>query len=214
MKHDLLGKLVDKSITKDELLDKVKQNFDLLTEIIDGTSSKKAAIRYGCGKVLMELSEEYPDKLYPHMDFFIKLLGSRYRILTWQAMFIIANLTKVDKNKKFDSIFDRYYSFINDEYMVTVANVVGHSGKIALAKPHLIPKITKELLKVDNIKTTPHLTDECKKVIAEKAIQSIDMFFSQIENKDEVTRFVKKHTTSSRKTLKTKSEEFLNKWDT
>jgi len=214
MKHDLLGKLVDKSITKEGLLKKVKQNFDLLPEIIDGVSSGKAAIRYGCGKVLMDLSEEYPDKLYPYMDFFIKLLSSKYRILTWQAMFITANLTKVDKNKKFDSIFDKYYSFLNDEYMVTVANVVGHSGKIALAKPHLIPKITKELLKVENIKTTPHLTDECKKVIAEKAIQSIDMFFPQIENKDEVISFVKKHAASSRKTLKTKSEEFLNKWNT
>ncbi len=214
MKHDLLGKLVDKSITKEELFKKVKQNFDLLPEIIDGVSSGKAAIRYGCGKVLMDLSEEYPDKLYPYMDFFIKLLSSKYRILTWQTMFIIANLTKVDKNKKFDSIFDKYYSFLNDEYMVTVANVVGHSGKIALAKPHLIPKITKELLKVENIKTTPHLTDECKKVIAEKAIQSIDMFFPQIENKDEVISFVKKHAASSRKTLKTKSEEFLNKWNT
>ena len=214
MKHDLLGKLVDKSITKEELFKKVKQNFDLLPEIIDGVSSGKTAIRYGCGKVLMDLSEEYPDKLYPYMDFFIKLLSSKYRILTWQAMFIIANLTKVDKNKKFDSIFDKYYSFLNDEYMVTVANVVGHSGKIALAKPHLIPKITKELLKVENIKTTPHLTDECKKVIAEKAIQSIDMFFPQIENKDEVISFVKKHAASSRKTLKTKSEEFLNKWNT
>ena len=214
MKHDLLGKLVDKSITKEELFKKVKQNFDLLPEIIDGVSSGKAAIRYGCGKVLMDLSEEYPDKLYPYMDFFIKLLSSKYRILTWQTMFIIANLTKVDKNKKFDSIFDKYYSFLNDEYMVTVANVVGHSGKIALAKPHLIPKITKELLKLENIKTTPHLTDECKKVIAEKAIQSIDMFFPQIENKDEVISFVKKHAASSRKTLKTKSEEFLNKWNT
>lgn len=214
MKHDLLGKLVDKSITKEGLFKKVKQNFDLLPEIIDGVSSGKAAIRYGCGKVLMDLSEEYPDKLYPYMDFFIKLLSSKYRILTWQAMFIIANLTKVDKNKKFDSIFDKYYSFLNDEYMVTVANVVGHSGKIALAKPHLIPKITKELLKVENIKTTPHLTDECKKVIAEKAIQSIDMFFPQIENKDEVISFVKKHAASSRKILKTKSEEFLNKWNT
>jgi len=214
MKHDLLGKLVDKSITKEELFKKIKQNFDLLPEIIDGVSSGKAAIRYGCGKVLMDLSEEYPDKLYPYMDFFIKLLSSKYRILTWQTMFIIANLTKVDKNKKFDSIFDKYYSFLNDEYMVTVANVVGHSGRIALAKPHLIPKITKELLKVENIKTTPHLTDECKKVIAEKAIQSIDMFFPQIENKDEVISFVKKHAASSRKTLKTKSEEFLNKWNT
>jgi len=214
MKHDLLGKLVDKSITKEELFKKIKQNFDLLPEIIDGVSSGKAAIRYGCGKVLMDLSEEYPDKLYPYMDFFIKLLSSKYRILTWQTMFIIANLTKVDKNKKFDSIFDKYYSFLNDEYMVTVANVVGHSGRIALAKPHLIPKITKELLKVENIKTTPHLTDECKKVIVEKAIQSIDMFFPQIANKDEVISFVKKHAASSRKTLKTKSEEFLNKWNT
>ncbi len=214
MKHDLLEKLVDKTITKEGLLKKVKQNFDLLSDIIEGVSSEKAAIRYRCGKVLMDLSEEYPDKLYPYMDFFIKLLSSKYRILTWQAMFIIASLTKIDKNNKFDAIFDKYYSFINDEYMVTVANVVGHSGKIALAKPHLIPKITKELLKVENIKTTPHLTDECKKVIVENAIKSIDMFFPQIENKNEVISFVKKHATSSRKTLKTKSEEFLNKWNT
>jgi len=128
-------------------------------------------------------------------------------------MFIIANLTKVDKNNKFESIFDKYYSFLNDEYMVTVANVVGYSGKIALAKPHLIPKITKELLKVESIKTTPHLTNECKKVIAEQAIQSIDMFFPQIENKAEVISFVKKYSSSSRKTLKAKSEKFLNKWN-
>ena len=71
MKHDSLGKLVDKSITKEELLKRVKQNFDLLPEIIDGVSSGKAAIRYGCGKVLMDLSEEYPDKLYPYMDFLL-----------------------------------------------------------------------------------------------------------------------------------------------
>ena len=157
MKVDYLNKLVDKSITKDELFKKVKQDFSLLPDIIDGTSSEKAAIRYGCGKVLMNFSEEHPDKLYPYMDFFTDLLDSKYRILTWQAMFIIANLTKVDVDKKFDSIFNKFFSCIDDEYMVTVANVVGHSGKIALAKPYLIPRITKELLKVENIKTTPHL---------------------------------------------------------
>jgi hypothetical protein len=201
-------------MTKEELVKKVKQDFALLPEIIDGVSSEKAAIRYGCGKVLMELSEKYPEKLYPHMDFFVTLLDSNYRILTWQAMFIIANLTRVDMEKKFDSIFDKYFSFINDEYMVTVANVVGHAGKIALAKPYLIPKITKELLKVETIKTTPHLTDECKKVIAEHAIQSLDMFFSQIEQKDKVLSFVQKYVATSRKTLQKKSEEFLNKWNT
>jgi len=214
MESKLLERLADKTLTKEELFQKVKQNFDLLPEIIQGVSSEKPAIRYGCGKVLMDLSQDDPEKLYPHMDFFIQLLQSKYRILTWQAMGIIANLTQVDITKKFDTIFDTYFGFLKDDYMVTVANVVGHSGKIALNKSYLIPKITKELLKVERLKTTPHLTDECKKVITEKAIHSFDMFFSQIKNKEEVLSFVKKHTGSSRKTLKTTSEEFLHKWNT
>ena len=55
MKQDLLEKLVDKSITKEELTTKVKENFDLLPEILNGVSSEKAPIRYGCAKVLMHL---------------------------------------------------------------------------------------------------------------------------------------------------------------
>jgi hypothetical protein len=212
MINNLVAKLADKSISKDELFEKVKQDFGLLPSIIEGASSGKAAIRYGCGKVLMNISEQFPEKLYAYMDSIILMLDSKYRISIWQAMFIIANLTKVDKDKKFDDIFDKYFNFITSEYMVSVANVVGHSGKIALAKPYLIPKITKELLKVDTIHTTPHLTEECKKVIAEHAIQSLDMFFSQIENKNEVISFVEKYTNSTRKKLKIKSVEFLKKW--
>ena len=199
-------------MTKEELLQKVKQDFDILPDILDGVSSSKAAIRYGCAKVLMDLSEEYPEKLHPHIDSFIDLLDSKYRILTWNAIAILANLTKVDTDKKFDAIFDKFYSFLNDEYMVTVANVVGHSGKIALAKPHLINKITNELLKVENISTTPHLTEECKRVIVEKAIKSFSLFFDKIEHKERVISFVERHLDSPRKTLKKEAEVFLKKW--
>jgi hypothetical protein len=117
----------------------------------------------------------------------------------------------VDKDKKFDALFDKYYSFLNDEYMVTVANVVGNSGKIALAKPYLIPKITNELLKVENVKTTPHLTPECRRVIAEHAIKSFDLFFERIDDKKKVVSFVKRQVNSSRKTLKVVAENFLKK---
>ena len=213
MGNSLLEQLVDKSTTKEKLKEKVKNDFDLLPEMINGMSSDKAAIRYGCGKILMDLSEETPEKLYSHMDSFIEYLDSNYRIITWQAMAIIANLTPVDRENKFDEVFDKYYSFLDNEYMVTVANVVGHSGKIALAKPNLVNRITNKLLKVENIKTTPHLTDECKKVITGQAIISFGMFFNEIEKKDEVISFVKKYLNSSRKTLKSKAEEFLNKWN-
>ena len=212
MENELLGKLADKSMTTEELFQAVEEDWTLLPQLLEGVYSSKASIRYGCAKVLMELSEVHPTRLYPHMDSFIDLLDSKYRILIWNALAIIANLAKVDKDKKFDAVFDRYYSFINDGYMVTVANVVGNSGKIALAKPYLVDKITSELLKVDGISLTPHLTEECKRVIAETAIKSFNLFFDKITEKKKVISFVKKHTSSSRKTLRATSENFLTKW--
>jgi len=212
MENEFLQKLADKSMTKEELLKKVKLDFSLLPIILKGVSSSKATIRYGCAKVLMDLSEEHSQQLYPYMDFFVVLLDSKYRILTWNSMAVIANLTKIDKDRKFDAVFDKYYSFINDEYMVTVANLVGYSGKIAVAKPHLIEKIANELLKVEHILITPHLTEECKKVIAEQAIKSFYMFFEGVERKDKVIAFVERQLKSSRKSLRDEAENFLKKY--
>lgn len=212
MESGLLEKLADKSLTTRELFQIVEQNFDLLPQIVKGVSSSKASIRYGCAKVLMDLSEAYPEKLIRYMDSFINLLDSKHRILTWNAMAIIANLTRVDKDKKFDAAFEKYYGFINNEYMVTVANVVGYSGKIALAKPCLVDRITNELLKVDDVSVTPHLTEECKRVIAQKAINTFDLFFDKVKNKTRVISFVEKHVSSQRKSLRTTAENFLKKW--
>jgi hypothetical protein len=204
--------ILDKSMTKEELLNRVKQDFSLIPLLLKGVNHPKAAVRYGCAKVLMNLSEEHPEKMYPHFDLFIELLDSKYRILTWNALAIITNLTQVDTDNKFDPIFDRYYSFLDDDYMVTVANVVGNSGKIAHAKPYFIPKITDELLKVQNISTTPHLTEECKRVIAQQAIKTLDLFFDRIDQKERVISFVKLHLDSPRKKLRTAAEKFLKKW--
>ncbi|MCJ7570584.1 MAG: hypothetical protein MUO82_01725 [Candidatus Thermoplasmatota archaeon] len=212
-KTDILKKIENKEITKDALVKKIKNNFSLLPEIISGVSSRKASIRYGCSNALTIISEENPKELYPYMDFFIKLLDSDYRILKWASIVIIANLTKVDTENKFDTIFDKYYGYLDDEYMVTVANIVGNSGKIALAKPYLTQKITDKLLKIENISIAPHLSEECKRVIAGHAIKTFDMFFPQIEQKDKVISFVKKHLNSSREILRTESEKFLEKWD-
>ena len=130
-------------------------------------------------------------------------------------MGVIANLSAVDSEKKFDAIFDMYFGLLNDEYMVTVANVVGNSGKIALAKPYLIPKIVDKLVSVEEISTTPHLTEECKRVIAEKTIESFSKFFSKMgdEEKAEALFFAKKHVNSSRLALRKAAEQFLKKWN-
>ena len=212
MEADLLEKLANKSMTKEQLFVKVKHNYELISVLIDGLPSLKPAIRYGCGSVLMKLSQDRPDVLYPYMETFIDLLDSQYRILIWNALCIIANLARVDTENRFDSIFEKYYSFIENDYMVTVANVVGNSGKIALAKPYLTQRIVEKLLKVEDLSTTPHLSAECKRVIAQHTIQAFDMFYPQIEHKEKVIAFVKNHVKSSRKTLRREAEDFLKKW--
>ena len=213
MQHGLLVKLGDKRLSREELGQKVKADFSLLPIIVEGVSSPKATIRYGCGRILMNLSGEHPGKLYPHMDFFVSLLDSKYRILKWVALAVTANLARVDSENRFDALLSKYYGFLDDEHMVTVANVVGHSATIAQAKPHLVPRITRELLKVERLKTTPHLTDECKLVIAEKAIKSFDVFFDSVEDKKVVLAFVKRQLNKPRESLKVAAEAFLKKWD-
>jgi len=209
---DIAQSLIDKSVTKEQLLSNVKSNFSLISLLITGVGHPKANVRYGCAKVLMDLSEEHPEKMYPYFDFFVDLLESKYRILKWNALAIIANLTKVDINKKFDAIFDKYYSFLNDGYMVTVANVVGNSINIALGKPYLISKITERLLTVKDVSLTPHLTEECKRVIVQQTIKIFDQFFNQIEQKEKVLYFVRTYVNSPRLKLKKIAEAFIEKW--
>jgi hypothetical protein len=129
MEQELLQKLAEKTLTKEELFKVVSADFGLLPQLLNGLQSSKAAVRYGCSSALMDLSAKYPQKLYPHFDAFTALLDSKHRILIWNGLAIIANLCVVDKKGKFDTLYDKYYGFLGNEYMITVANVVDNSAK-------------------------------------------------------------------------------------
>jgi hypothetical protein len=53
--------LMDKTVTKEELLKRIKQDFSLIPLLLEGVYHSKVAVRYGCSKVLMDLSEECPE---------------------------------------------------------------------------------------------------------------------------------------------------------
>jgi hypothetical protein len=129
-------------------------------------------------------------------------------------MAIIANLASVDKNKVLDYNFDKYFGLLHDGYMVTVANLASYSSKIGLAKPYLANAIAHELLNVENITLTPNLTEECKRVIAEQAINSFDLIFSLFDEKTktEVLSFVNNQLESPRDSLKRRAKTFALRW--
>ena len=211
MESGLLQKLADKKISRQILCEAAEADFSLIPDLIAGVFSPKPSVRYSCASALVDLSAKYPDKLYPYMNNLIAFLDNKYRILTWNAIAILANLCCVDKDKRFDAIFPEYFGFLKNEYFVTVANVVSNSGKIALAKLYLIPKITVELLKTENMPTTPYLTKECKLVVAEKVIEAFSQFYNKMDPEDKVSAlsFVKRQQISSRKPLRDKAELFL-----
>jgi hypothetical protein len=160
----------------------------------------------------MNLSARHPEWLYPHWDAFANLLGGVYRPLTWSALTIIANLTSVDVNSRFEAMFDRYYSLLGDGYMVTVANVVGNSTKVARAKPHLADRIAEKLRGVEDIKTGLDMTEECRRVVTEQAVEALGSFFDLLSSREreKVIAFVKRQRGSSRKSLAAAAEEFLS----
>jgi len=206
-KNEITEQLGKKAITPDDLAEDVKKNPDLLPKIYKGISSPNTNIKFGCAKILKLVSAEKPETLYPKMDFFINLLDINNNIIKWNVMDVIGNLTKVDKDRRFDKSFQKYYDLLSDKSIVSAAHVIDNSGKIALAKPHLTQKITTELLKIENIPRS----QECKNILMGKAILAFGKYFNQIDNKDEVVSFVKRQLDNNRNATKVKAEKFLKK---
>jgi hypothetical protein len=208
----VLEKLASKEINRAQLFKETEANSQLIPVLLEGISSSNATVRYSCSIVLIDLSDLYPDRVYPYMDSCVNLLDSKFRPILWGALAIIANLTPVDRERKFDALFDKYYGYLNSEYMVTVANVVANSAIIIPNKPYLADRIANELLKVQNLMLTPHLTEECTKVIAEKAIGTFNVLMKYTQNKQALIAFAQKHKDSSRASLRREAQNFLKRW--
>lgn len=176
----LLQQLATKEATAETITNQVIRNPELLPEIFKGLKEEKANIKYGCLKVLRLISEQQPDLLYYRFDFFVDLLDSEVTFFKWGAILIIANLAAVDSDHKFEPVFDKYFAPITDHVMITAANIIGSSAKIALAKPELTEQITREILKVQH---AVYQTDECRNVAIGHAIKSFHQFFKNIASR-------------------------------
>jgi hypothetical protein len=187
---------------------KIAQDRRLLSGVIDGISSGRPQIKYKSGKILMILSEQNPEILYPKWSHFVKLLGSENTFMKSIGIRIISNLTRVDTKNKFDKIFDKFYGLLDDESMITAANLVDHSGVIAKAKPKFQNKITNKLLAIDKT----HHGPECKNIIAGKAMSSLSQYFEEARNKKKIIEFAKRQLKNTRPATRKKAERFLKKW--
>jgi hypothetical protein len=204
----IMEQIGQKGSDKEEVAERVIGEPGLLKTVIEGLSARPAAIKYGCSKILRIISQKKPELLYPSFDFFVQRLDIDNTFLKCDAILILANLTSVDSDNKFEAIFDRYFAPIKGPTLIVAANIIGSAARIALSKPELTDRIVGKLLKVENAK---YQTEECRNIALGQAIDSFDEFFERIGDKERVRRLVKKQLRNTRKSTAKKAAQFLKK---
>ncbi len=196
-----------------EIVGQVIKNPKPIPQLVEALQIEKGTAKHAHEKVLRLVSERRPELIYPYFDVFAAMLDSDNSFLKWGAIMTVAHLTTVDAEEKFEALFERYYAPIAGPVMVTAANIIGSSARITLAKPGLTERITREILKVEKARYERHgrPSPECRNVAIGKAIDALDQFFDQIENKAAVLRFVKRQLANPRKPVVKKAERFLRR---
>jgi len=208
---NIIEKISKKGSDKEQIAKEVIRSPEYLPQLFEGLTHEKGSIKFGCEKVLRLISEQQPELIYPYFDIFVKMLDSDNNILKWGAIVTISNLASVDIHGKFEKIFEKYYFPITEKTMITAANIIGNSWKIALAKPELAEKITQEILEAEKAKyeNKGQVSPECNNVVYGHAIDSLEKFYDKITDKKPVVDFIKRQLHNTRKPVAKKAERFL-----
>ena len=181
----------------------------LFSEILNGLTSKGETLRYNCHKALMHISETNGKLLYPKWDHFVEFLGSDNSYRKMSAVQILANLTEVDAENKFEEIIEKYYGLLDDKSMIVSIYVASSSGKIVKAKPQLEREITIKLLGINKT----HHPERRKPLIKAGAMQAFDMYFPEATDKEGIITFVKEQQNCDSPKTRKLAHDFLLKWD-
>lgn len=212
-KTDIIEQLGRKRADIPAIVERIIECPEYIAQLVESLQNEKGTARYGYEKALRLVSEERPELVYPWFDVFVAMLDEDNSFLKWGAIMTVAHLTAVDSEQRFEAIFEKYYAPIAGPVMITAANIIGSSPRIALAKPHLTERIVQEILKVRKAryerKGSP--SPECRNVAMGHAIDAFDQFVDRIEDKASVIKFVKSQLKSTRKPVVKKAEMFLRK---
>ena len=198
-----------KSVSPEAIVRKVIRQPGLLPEVFAGLGAETARVKYGCLKLLRSLSEKRPAILYPEIGRLFQLLDSENNILKWGAIIMIGNLAGMDSEGKIEGILEDYLQPISGHVMITAANVIRGAGKIAQTKPRLADQIARAVLRVE---TANYQTPECRNVAMGHAIESLAVFFAQLQQPQPVVDFVRRQLDNPRNAVRKKAAKFLKRY--
>jgi len=203
----MINGLQSKEFDIDSYVEKLINDSELIPQYLDGLLSKNETYRYNCFKVLNVVSEKKPELLYPHWNFFVNHLNSVNNYHQMSAVTLIANITAVDKEQRFEEIFNSFYENLKNEKTIVPIYIIKSSGKIINYKPHLEGKITDLLINIKKIHPGKQI-----ELVKSAVIESFSEIFNKSSKKNEIMSFVKNQLNSTSPKTKKAAKEFLSKW--
>jgi hypothetical protein len=190
----------------DFYVNELLNNENLILEYLDALKLKHQVYVENCFMVLNIISEKNPDFLYFHWDFFVNHMRSKNNYHIAEAIIILSNLTSVDRQNKFELIFDEFFNLLKSDKTIVPMYLLKNSSKIVNSKPHLEEKISDILLDIEHIHPGKQI-----ELVKSAVIESFTDFFSVSKNKDKIINFVKEQLNSPSPKTKKTAKDFLNK---
>jgi hypothetical protein len=207
----LTDRISEKKDNAGEIALEAAKNTALIPLLIECLESPRASVKYKAIKVLREVSRKYPASLYPHFDFFVRLLDNQNNIFKWNAIDIVGELTAADKDDKFTPLFEKYYGLLKQGSLITSNHVAETSPVIVKNKPWLEGKITTELLAVEQL---PLPTEECRDIFYGKVIAAFSEYAAISSESEQMLEMAQKLSQKKviRPATKNKAEAFIRKY--
>lgn len=140
-----------------------------------------------------------------------EMIDSPNNFIKWGGIMLVANLAAADDGGRFDAIYDRYFSLVESEAMITSANAAGNAWKIVRKHPRYDKDVTGRLLHVrDQVyihKGEP--SPECRNIVIGDVIECFGKYFDISSEKEKMLAFAAKETENPRKSTAKKAREFL-----
>jgi hypothetical protein len=213
MDRGLVAALARKGADLPALAARAIRRPETVAELVAGLAAPSASVKYGCEKVLRRVSEQRPDLLLPHCDVFVKLLRSDNSFLKWGAIITLGNLAPAARDGRLERLFAQYFAPITGPVLVTAANTMKSAPKIARAKPELLPRVVRAILKVEKA-TFYHRgapSPECRNVACGHALAALDAIFAESEPPPPVLAFARRQLESTRASVRKSAQRFVKR---
>jgi hypothetical protein len=183
-------------LSRDEIIKQMITNPDIM-------------VYYHCYYVVVKASGERPELFYKYWDEIATLLKHENSYHRNFALEILANLTKVDRENRFDKVFPDFFKHFNDIKFMTGQCCTRSCLKVLENKKELRDQMIPVLLEVDHRSS---YTMKQKDLLKCDILEILDHFYEEISGKMGVNEFIKSAVHSKSPKTQKKARVLVTKY--